>query len=126
MEIVEKNPDRWRLFTACTGKGLTGYGCGSLLNVEVSDLFYVYRYGRRHPVLLVAFQCPVCGLGSAVAEEGSNEWTKWFDELHRRNPLQDDDSESLRILSLALAKLIGSVKIKAGRAPGRKRRMGKG
>jgi hypothetical protein len=125
MEIVDKHPNRWRRHLYCTGGVHTDFGCGSMMAVEVSDLFYVYKYEERHPKLLVAFQCSVCGLGTVVAQEGSKEWTKWFDNLHRRNPLQDDDSESLRILSLALAKLIGSLKITAGRAAGRKRKTGK-
>lgn len=130
MEIVDKHPNRWWRHLCCTGGVHTDFGCGSMMVVEVSDLFYVYKYEERSLKLLVAFQCPVCGLGTVVAQEGSEEWTKWFDNLHKRNPLQDDDSESLRILALALAKLIGSIKITAartaGRPAGRKRKPGKG
>ena len=128
MEIVEKSSNRWSRHLFCTGGVHTGYGCGSLLAVEVSDLFYVYEYEQRPPKLLVAFQCPVCGLGTIVAQEGSKEWTQWFDNLRKRNPLQDDDSESLRILAMSMSSLLRSlkIKIKASRAAVRKRRTRKG
>jgi hypothetical protein len=114
MEIIEKCLSRWNRNLYCVGGVHTNFGCGSMLSVEVSDLFYVYKYkngafGQRRPELLVVFQCPVCGLGTVVAREGSKEWTKWFDNLHKRNPHQDDDpqgTEQMKALHLAFVSFV--------------------
>ena len=90
MEIIEKSPNRWSRQLFCTGRVHTSYGCGSLLAVEVSDLFYIYMSEDRHPVRLVAFQCPVCGLVTRVAQEGSKDWNQWFDNLQTRSFLEED------------------------------------
>ena len=109
MDIINKHSSRWHRHLFCTGGVHTSFGCGSMMNVEVSDLFYAFDYRRRKPERLVAFQCPPCGLGTVVAREGSEEWTKWFDNLYRRNPLQEDDphgTETLKALYLAFTPFV--------------------
>ena len=118
MEIIDKKSDRWSRHLFCAGGVHTDFGCGSMLAVEVADLFYVYKYKQRRPELLVAFQCPLCGLGTVVAREGSKEWTKWFDNLHRSNPLQDDDpqgAEAMKDLHLAFRAFAQWCRNRAGR-----------
>ena len=109
MEIIDKHPSRWTRCLICAGGVHTNYGCGSRVAVEVSDLFYVLDYQKRKPERMAAFQCPLCGLGTVVAREGSKDWTTWFDNLHKRNPLLEDDphgAEALKALHLAFTSFV--------------------
>ena len=99
MEIIDKCRSRWNRCLNCVGGVHTDFGCGSRIAVEVSDLFYVLDCQKRRPERMVAFQCPLCGLGTVVAREGSKDWTTWFDNLHKRNPLLEDDSHGAEAMS---------------------------
>jgi hypothetical protein len=69
MKVIKKGrPQRgWAKQITCTGKGHGRGGCGAVLLIEESDLFYGERWimGREHDDW-VYFVCSECGVSSDV------------------------------------------------------------
>ena len=61
MDIINKKSDRWSKHLFCTGGVHTDFGCGSMLAVEVADLFYVSRTSSDARSCSSPFSVPCAG-----------------------------------------------------------------
>jgi hypothetical protein len=86
MKMIEPG-NCWEKRLSCEGGVHTNFGCGAVLEVKLTDLFYLHGPDNRDTV---AFQCPCCGLGTIVSKKGDQEWSRWFHHLYKTNPCRDD------------------------------------
>ena len=68
MKVLKKGPGIvWSKKLTCTAKGNGGWGCGSELLVEHTDLYHTYRsFMDGSDETYVTFACPECGKATDV------------------------------------------------------------
>lgn len=66
-KIIKKGRDHiWIKELECTGKGITGTGCGAILEINESDLFKVYGGGYTENIPYAGIRCPACSCDTCL------------------------------------------------------------
>ena len=82
----------WKLERECTGTGNGRIGCGSTLEVSLSDLRYFaeQEFPWRTQPEAVCFKCPVC---NAVTDLPKNIWPPNYEKLEAWSGFWRDSSQ---------------------------------
>lgn len=85
MKVLEKgNGIGWIATISCTGKGISNYGCGALLEIDKDDLFMVYGGDYTESIPYAAIICPECKAQTCLEDMKIKVPTEIFKNMKAR------------------------------------------